>query len=65
MYRTQMEEALLATECVNVCDLTELKSLKAPPVGVKDVMNAVCILHSLRLVIIVTRALPLSRGSSQ
>ena len=48
MYRTQMDEALLATECISMCDLTELKSLKSPPVGVKLVMDAVCILYHLR-----------------
>ena len=39
-----MEEALKALNVLTKSDITELKSLAAPPQLVKHVMDAVCIL---------------------
>ena len=41
-----MEEALKALNVLDKKDITELKSLAAPPQLVKEVMDAVCILFN-------------------
>ena len=45
-----MEEALKALNVLNKSDITELKSLSAPPQLVKEIMDAVCILFNQRCV---------------
>lgn len=41
---SMISEASLAVAAVDKSRITEVKSMRAPPVGVKDVLSATCLL---------------------